>query len=268
MNQNGRWFYSLRSGPWSIFRVGAGVLKSEPNVAGAVFAKKSKNKAFQMICISRASVVCLAAALAVASPVALGEDLKLDLPEPYFGGTPLDYFGPNLEEPSYKRRPPFPVPEGVTNVSAGKTVTSSVAKPEFGELSFLVDGDKSYADESLLGIDAGFQWIQVDLGAAHDLYALALWHFHQGDRVYFDVVVQVADDAAFTSNVRTVFSNDHDNSAGLGAGPDKEYIESYKSKFLDLKGIRAQAVRFYSKGNTTDDFNHYVEAEIFGKSAE
>ena len=37
-------------------------------------------------------------------------ELKLELPEPYFGGTPLDYFGPNLEEPDYKPRPPFQVP--------------------------------------------------------------------------------------------------------------------------------------------------------------
>ena len=194
--------------------------------------------------------------------------LELEIPEPYFGGTPLDYFGPNLEEPNYKPRPPFPVPEGVSAVSTGKPVTSSVSEPEFGELELLVDGDKSYQDKSLLGIDKGLQWVQIDLEEPHDLYALALWHFHQGDRVYFDVVIQVADDAAFTKNVRTVYNNDHDNTSGLGVGTDKEYIESYKSRFVDLKGVRAQSIRFYSKGNTTDDFNHYVEAEVFGKPVE
>jgi hypothetical protein len=194
-------------------------------------------------------------------------DLKLELPEPYFGGTPLDYFGPNLEVPNYKPRPPFPVPAGTTNLAKGKPVTSQ-NPPKFGKLDMLVDGDKSYKDESLLGLDRGKQWIQIDLGAPSTLYALALWHFHQGDRVYFDVIVQVADDAEFTKNVRTVFNNDHDNTSGMGAGKDKEYIESYKSKFVDLKGEVARAIRFCSKGNTTDDFNHYVEAEVFGKPAQ
>ena len=205
-------------------------------------------------------------------PSAIADDsdaveLKIELPEPYFGGTPLDYFGSNLEEPNYKPRPPFFVPRGVVNVAEGKPVTSSVTGPEFGELGFLVDGDKSYKDESLLALDRGLQWIQIDFGTPCDLHALTLWHFHQGDRVYFDVMVQVADDSEFTTNVRTVFNNDHDNTSGLGIGTDKEYIESYKSKFVDLKGIRATSIRFYSKGNTTDDFNHYVEAEVFGKPA-
>ncbi len=194
-------------------------------------------------------------------------ELQLELPEPYFGGTPLDYFGENLEEPNYKPRPPFPVPPGVTNAAAGKPVSSSSDEPIFGEFAFLVNGDKSYKDESLLALDRGLQWLQIDLESSHELYALALWHYHQGDRVYFDVMVKVADDAAFTSNVRTVFNNDHDNSAEQGIGTDKEYIESYKSKFIDLKGVTARYIRFYSKGNTTDDFNHYVEAEVFGKPA-
>lgn len=220
--------------------------------------------------LSLALMLAAAAFLAPGTWAENGEkvELELEIPEPYFGGTPLDYFGPNLEEPNYKPRPPFYVPAGVTTVSTGKPVTSSVAKPEFGEFGFLVDGDKSYKDQSLLGIDKGLQWVQIDLEKLHDLYALTLWHFHQGDRVYFDVVIRVADDSAFTENIRTVFNNDHDNTSGLGVGTDKEYIESYKSRFVDLKGIRARSIRFYTKGNTTDDFNHYVEAEIFGKPAE
>jgi len=124
-------------------------------------------------------------------------ELSIELPEPYFGGTPLDYFGPNLEEPNYKPRPPFYVPPGVTNVALSKAVSSSADEPEFGEFAFLVDGDKSYKDDSLLSIGKNLQWIQIDLGAPYDLYALTLWHFHQGDRVYFDVVVKVADNTEF-----------------------------------------------------------------------
>lgn len=193
--------------------------------------------------------------------------IALDLPDPYFGGTPLDYKSPNLEKPNYKPRAPFMAPTGTANVAQGKPVTSS-ADPEFGELSFLVDDDTSYEKTSLLGLAAGLQWIQIDFGIPHDLYALALWHFHEGERVYFDVVVQVADDPEFTQNIRTVFNSDHDNSAGLGLGGDKEYVEDYKSKFLDLKSVRARCIRFYSDGNTTDDLNHYVEAKVFGKPVE
>ena len=49
------------------------------------------------------------------------------------------------------------------------------------------------------------------------MFAILFWHFHKTPRVYFDVIVQVADDAAFSKNVRTVFNNDHDNSSKLGA---------------------------------------------------
>lgn len=213
------------------------------------------------------SSFAVTAIIAIAIP-ANASELELELPEPYFGGTPLDYFGENLEEPNYKPRPAFKVPEGVTNVAKGKAVTASVENAEFGKLEFLTDGDKSYDQNSLLGLPTGKQWIQIDLGSVNTLYALTLWHFHEGDRVYFDVIVQVAEDAEFTEGVTTVFNNDHDNSSGHGAGEQKEYIESYKSKFLDLKGVTGRYVRFYSKGNTSDEINHYVEAEVFGKAAE
>jgi hypothetical protein len=215
------------------------------------------------------AVLALAVGMAWALPAAHAEDgkmkLKFELPEPYFGGTPLDYFGENLEEPNYKPRPDFFVPEGTTNVALGKKVTAS-GEPEFGKLAFLVDGDTSYKQSSLLGLPEGHQWVQIDLGEECDLYALALWHFHEGDRVYFDVAIQVSDDPDF-KNAKFVFNNDHDNSSKMGKGTDKEYIESYKGKFIDLKGVKARYIRFYSNGNTSDGFNHYVEAMVFGKPA-
>ena len=212
----------------------------------------------------RAAVVALMGAALAFGAAADEIELKFELPEPYFGGTPLDYFGENLEEPDYKPRPAFMAPAGTTNVAAGKAVTAS-AEPEFGEVGMLVDGDKSHKKQSLLGLPGGHQWIQIDLGAQHNLYALLLWHFHEGERVYFDVAVQVADDAEFTENVKTVWNNDHDNSAGLGAGEHQEYIESYKGKLVDLGGVEGRYIRFYTNGNTTDERGHYVEAEVYGK---
>ncbi len=207
----------------------------------------------------------LALALMPASWAA-DEPIKFELPEAYFGGTPLDYFGPNLEKPNYKPRPDFMAPAGAANVSKGKTVTSGSAAA-FGDLKMLTDGDKGYKKSSLLGLPAGQQWVQIDLGANHDLYAILLWHFHEGERVYFDVAVQVADDAEFTKNVQVVYNNDHDNTAGLGEGKQQEYIENYKGRLMDIKGAKGRYVRLYSKGNTSDDTNHYVEAEVFGTPA-
>lgn len=212
-------------------------------------------------------VLTLAAAFAVSFGVATAQDveLKFELPQPYFGGTPLDYFGENLEKPDYKPRPPFMAPAGTENVAKGKTVTSS-ASPDYGKLEMVADGDKGYKKESLLGLPAGHQWVQIDLGAICELYALLLWHFHEGERVYFDVAVQVSDDPKF-EKATMVWNNDHDTSAGVGKGDKQEYIESYKGKLIDMGGAKGRYVRLYSKGNTTDETNQYVEAEIYGKPA-
>jgi hypothetical protein len=61
-----------------------------------------------------------------------------------------------------------------------------------------------------------------------------------------------------------VFNNDHDNSAGLGIGRDKEYIEVNEGRLINPKGVAARYVRLYSQGNTSNDMNHYVEVEVFG----
>lgn len=194
------------------------------------------------------------------------EPIAIELPEPYFGGTPLNYNGPNLEEPDFSERKPFMAPAGTTNLSKGKEVTSG-AQPRFGKLSFVTDGDKSYQEKSLLGLPTGQQYVQIDLGQQSAVYAVLLWHYHEAPRVYFDVIVQVADDAEFTKNVQTVFNNDHDNTSGMGAGKDKEYIEDNRGKLIDAKGAKGRYVRLYSKGNTSDEMAHYVEVEVFGKPA-
>ena len=36
---------------------------------------------------------------------------------------------------------------------------------------------------------------------------------------------------------------------------------------MDAGGVKARYVRLYSKGNTTNKMNHYIEVEIFGKPA-
>ena len=36
-------------------------------------------------------------------------------------------------------------------------------------------------------------------------------------------------------------------------------------KLVDAKGSRARYVRLYSRGNSANQLNHYVEAEVFGR---
>ena len=189
--------------------------------------------------------------------------LELELPKPLFAGTPKSIKTPNLERNTVI--PEIMIPQGTVNIAAEKEVTGSDDFPVIGELEYITDGDKEGADGSYVELGPGVQWVQIDLGEAKTIYAIALWHYHAQARAYRDVIIQVADDADFIENVQTVFNNDHDNSAGLGIGKDKEYIETNKGKLIEAKAIKGRYVRLYSNGSTGSDMNHYIEVEVFGK---
>ena len=188
-----------------------------------------------------------------------------DLPKRMFVGTPQDTRVPNLEKPLGKARGPFFAPAGTKNVAAGKPVSSSDEEPIIGDIDMITDGDKEAADGSYVELGPFDQHVTVDLEAVHEIYAILAWHYHKQARVYFDVVVQVADDPDFISNVKTLFNNDIDNSLGLGVGKDMHYTETNEGKLFDAKGVKARYVRLYSKGNTSNDLNHYIEVEVFGR---
>ncbi len=208
--------------------------------------------------------VALAITPLVAQPGSGKEELKLKLPKPMFIGTPTNIKSANLEPITGKPRPPFYVPTGTVLLSAKKPVTSSDSAPVIGELDMVTDGEKAGGDGYFIELGPGVQWVQIDLGASHPLSAILTWHYHSQARVYHDVVVQVADDPAFKNGVTTVFNNDHDNSSKMTAGKDKEYIEVAEGKLFDPKGAKGRYVRLSSKGNTTNDLNHYVEVEVYG----
>jgi len=208
--------------------------------------------------------VSLAITPLVAQPGPGKEELKLKLPKPMFIGTPTNIKSANLEPITGKSRPPFFVPTGTVLLSAKKPVTSSDSAPVIGELDMVDDGEKAGGDGYFIELGPGVQWVQIDLGASHPLSAILAWHYHSQARVYHDVIVQVSDDAAFKTGVTTVFNNDHDNSSKMTAGKDKEYIEVAEGKLIDPKGAKGRYVRLYSKGNTTNDLNHYVEVEVYG----
>jgi len=194
--------------------------------------------------------------------------LKTELPKPLFVGTPVPINVPKLEPPIKGKRPDFMVPAGTVNLSSNKTVTSSVTEPINGTLDLITDGDKAGDEGSFVELNPGKQWVQIDLGKEANIYALFIWHFHSQERVYMDVVAQVSDDPTFAKGVTTVYNNDSANELGLGAGKDLNYIESYQGKLVDAKGVKGRYVRLYSKGNTTDKLNHYIEVEVWGKPAE
>jgi hypothetical protein len=192
--------------------------------------------------------------------------LKLELPKAMFVGTPKTIKSSNLEpDTKGKPRPPVMVPKGVEKISEDMAITSSDSYPIIGELELVTDGDKEGADGSYVELGPGQQYVQIDLEKTREIYAIVLWHFHSQARVYKDVVVQMADDEDFITNVRTLFNNDHDNSAGLGIGKDKEYIETFAGRSLAVKGLKARYVRLYSNGSTSSEMNHYVEVEVYGK---
>jgi len=192
--------------------------------------------------------------------------LPIALPEAYHGGTPVVHYSPVLEPEDYKDRAPYFVPKGTEMISLGKPVTSSVAKPILGDLKQITDGDKQYIKKSLVELTSGLQWVQIDLEREFEVYALLLWHFHEGKRVYIDMVVKVGNDPEFKDGGTVVYNNDYDNTAGFGAGKDAEYVESYKGRLIGIPGgVKGRYVRLYSRGNSDNELNHYVEVEVFGK---
>lgn len=192
--------------------------------------------------------------------------LIIKLPAPAFVGTPSDTpTAPNVEKPSGKPRPPLMVPPGVVNVALHKTVTSSATNTAPDRLAKITDGDKEASDASIVLLRKGVQWVQIDLENPYEIYAIVVWHAHDEPKVYHGVVVQVADDADFTKNVRTLFNNDYENGDGLGAGTNREYFETNEGKLIEGHGTVARYVRLYSHGSTVTRMNEYTEVEVYGR---
>ncbi len=190
--------------------------------------------------------------------------LEIKLPKPAYTGTPKNIpDSPYLEKPSETPRPPFLAPKGAVNVALGKPVTSSDRDPIIGRLEQITDGNKEGTEGNWVELGPGLQWVQIDLGRQYEIHAIVVWHHHGDPRVYHDVIVQVADDPDFISNVTTIYNNDVDNSSGMGLGKDKEYFESFEGRLMDAKGVRARYVKLFSNGNTSDDQNHYTEVEVY-----
>jgi hypothetical protein len=190
--------------------------------------------------------------------------LVTPLPKPAFTGTPAFLVSPNLEKVTGRLREPFLVPPGTANLALGRPVTGSQDRPILGTYRVVTDENKEASGDSFIELSPGRQWVQIDLGRPCTIHAILVWHYHGEARVYRDVVIQLADDPDLISGVQTVFNNDHDGSAGLGVGADKEYVETFEGRLIPVAGRSARFVRLSSCGNTTDDMNHLVEVEVHG----
>lgn len=196
------------------------------------------------------------------------EVAKFELP-------PRSYFHSHREPPkttapefSGKLRGPVLLPRGAKNIALHKPVTSSDDIPIIGTLEMITDGDKRWNEGSWVELGPGTQWVQIDLQKVSTLYGALLWHYHAETRIYRDVIVQVADNAYFTANVRTLYNNDENNSSGLGKGTEREFYESHEGQWIPFKQpLKARYIRFYSKGNSSDPQNQYIEVEVWGACA-
>jgi hypothetical protein len=192
--------------------------------------------------------------------------LVTELPPELIEGTPKPMNVPNLEQVPTKA-PEMMVPAGTVLLSKGKKVKSSDDLPIIGSLDLITDGDKLAGEGYYVELMEGLQWVQIDLEKTSTINAVWLWHFHSQRRAYNDVIVQISDDPTFKSGVTTVFNNDYDDSAKMGKGADRPYVESRFGKLIDAKGAKGRYVRLYSNGNTSNQMNHYIEVEVFGSAS-
>jgi len=193
--------------------------------------------------------------------------LILKLPAAKDAGTPKSIPAGSTVDISAKPEPPLLIPKDAVNVAPGKKITCSDKNLSAGDLAKLTDGDKEAEEGSIMLLHKGLQWVQFDLGAPQEMYAIVVWHAFDTPKIYRSVIVQVADDADFTENARTLFNNDRENGSGLGIGADRQYFESNRGKIINVKGARARFVRLYSNGNSESRLNEYTEVEIYARPA-
>jgi len=202
--------------------------------------------------------------------------VEILLPPPVYRGTPKEIKGAqNLEPPrDGKPYPVIIVPIGCDKLLSHRCrVTSSDPDPIIGELSFITDGDKEFDSATYAELAPGTQWVQIDLGSEKEIHAVCIWHHFEemvqlplrGGRVYRDVICQISNDPDFIEDIVTVFNNDHDNSSKQGIGKDKEYIETNEGRPFAVNAVKGRYVRCYSRGNTSNEMNHYIEVEVYGK---
>ena len=141
--------------------------------------------------------------------------LKTDFPPYLFSmNAPVGFLATNLETNRSRGKREFYVPVGTANLAFHKPVTAS-CRAAAGNLAMVTDGNK-FGDDGWMELEAGKQWVQVDLQKSSEIFAVFVWHYYYQIRVYMNVVVAISDDPEFKKDVKVVFNNDIEKIGGVG----------------------------------------------------
>src|ERR1051326_2740983 len=126
------------------------------------------------------SMVLVAGAM-LASAGCMAEDkvpLDVKLPGASFKGTPPANMPTNSYTEPYSEKAPAPlmVPAGLQNLAAKAKLSCSSSNVMNGPLDKLIDGDKEPSEGSVVVLRKGTQWVQMDLGAPAEIFAVVIWH--------------------------------------------------------------------------------------------
>ena len=182
-------------------------------------------------------------------------------------GNPKGLKPPHLRP--QKRRKPLRVRPGMTNLALYKPVTACTDEPLAGDVDQITDGLKKSGPFDYVELPPGLGWVQIDLEQVRTIHAVVIWHFYKNATIYNDVIVRVADDAAFSRNVRTLFNNDHDDSARMGKGDDTAFYTRWWGEIVDARGAggdgtKARYVRVYTADGMEDELPRFVEIAVYG----
>jgi hypothetical protein len=261
---------SVRDRSWVRYAVAAGLMAATILTVGVLFYDNQPQEPIVDVIFPDSTQKDIPKPVAYGTPEPTGnlanmEPLPIKLPVAMYRDTPRSLRGVgNLEEPRGVDRPPFYAPKGAINVALGKPVKLSDESPILGEAKMVTDGEKNAMEGCFVEMGPFAQFATIDLQGEFEIYAIVFWHYHLSARSYKDVVVQVSMDQEFTNAV-TLFNNDSDNTLGLGAGNDKQYVDTNEGRLVDAKGLRGRFVRLYSNGNNENELNHLIEVEVWGR---
>jgi len=182
-------------------------------------------------------------------------------------GYPRGLKPPHLREEV--KRPPLMVPPGMENLALYRPISASDEEPITGDLYQINDDIKKSDPFDYVELGPGLQWVQVDLEARYEIFAVAVWHFYKNPVIYNDVILQASNDEAFQDEVKTLFNNDHDFSSGVDRGHDTAYYTRWWGELVDTRDedgvpLRARFVRIYTGDGMEGERPRFVELAVYG----
>jgi len=118
-----------------------------------------------------------------------------------------------------------------------------------GTYELVTDG-KTESDPYL----GGPSWVQVDLQDEYLIDTIILWHYWTDGRTYHENKVAVSDTGNFIGEETVIFDTTAD---------DEEYPETAEGKTITFEPIIARYVRAWVNGSTANEWNHWVELQVF-----